>query len=77
MHSSKEIVNIQGLFVLTAGYVDMTTHPITQISPWYYYIIENVYYIYRLFILFISTLSSLLLFLYYHGGIREITSMPV
>ena len=37
----------------------MTTYPLRK----YYYIIESVYFIYRLFILFISTLSSLL-FLY-------------
>ena len=59
VHNSKEIVNIQGLFVLTVGYVDMTTYPLTK----YYYIIERVYFIYRLFILFISTFSFLL-FLY-------------
>ena len=47
---SKEIINIQGLFVLTVGYLDMTTYlPIK-----YYYIIESVYFIYRLFVLFIS-----------------------
>ena len=57
MHNSKEIVNIQGLFVLTVGYVDMTTYPLTK----YYYIIERVYFIYRLFVLFISTLPFLLL----------------
>ena len=59
VHNSKEIVNMQGLFVLTVGYVDMTTYLVTK----YYYIIERVYFIYRLFILFISTLSFLL-FLY-------------
>ena len=36
--------------------VDMTTYPITK----YYYIIEKVYFISRLFILFISTFSFLL-----------------
>ena len=38
MLNSKEIVNIQGLLVLTVGYVDMTTFPLTK----YYYIIERV-----------------------------------
>ena len=66
VHNSKEIVNIQGLFVATVGYVDMTTYPLTKyyhrdISPWNYYTIESVYFIYRLFILFISTLSLLLI----------------
>ena len=66
MHNSKEIVNIQGLFVLTVGYVDMTTYPLTKyyhrdISPWNYYTVERVYFIYRLLILFISTLSLLLI----------------
>ena len=58
-HNSKETVNIQGLFVLTVGYVDMTTYPLTK----YYYIIERVDFIYRLFILCITTFSFLL-FLY-------------
>ena len=57
--NSKEIVNIQDLFVLTVGYVDMTTYLLTK----YYYIIERVYFICRLFVSFISTLSFLL-FLY-------------
>ena len=34
MHNSKEIVNLEGLFVLTVGYVDMKTYPLTK----YYYI---------------------------------------
>ena len=51
--------NIQGLFVLTVGYVYMTTYPLTK----YDYIMERVCFICRLFILFISTLSFLL-FLY-------------
>ena len=50
---------MQGLFVLTVCYVDITTYPLTK----YYYIIGGVYFIYRLFILFITTFSFLL-FLY-------------
>ena len=46
VHNSKEIVNLQGLFVC----VDIKIYPLTN----YYYIIERVYFIYRLFILFIS-----------------------
>ena len=49
------MVNIQVLFVFTVGYVDMTTHLLTK----YYYIIERVYFIYRLFISLISTRSYL------------------
>ena len=30
VHNSKEIVNLQGLFVLTVGYVDMKTYPLTK-----------------------------------------------
>ena len=56
VHNLKEVVNIQGLLVLTVGYVDMTTYTPTK----YYYIIERVCFIYSLFILFISTLSFLL-----------------
>ena len=51
VHNSKEIINIQGLFILTVANVDMTTYPLTK----YYYIIEKVYFIHRLFVLFIST----------------------
>ena len=55
-HNLKEIANIQGLTVLTVSYLDMTTNPLTKC----YYINEIVYFIYRLFISFISTLSFLL-----------------
>ena len=58
-HNSKEIVNIQGLFVLIIGYVVMKTYTLTK----YYYIIARVYFIYRLLILFITTFSFLM-FLY-------------
>ena len=51
----------------------MITYPQTK----YYYIIERAYFIYRLFILFISTFSFLLFFIQYHGRIREIISIPV
>ena len=73
MHKEKEIVNLQGLLVLIVGYVDMIIYPLTK----YYYIIERVYFIYRLFILFISTFSFLLFFIQYHGDIREIISISV
>ena len=56
MHNLKKIVNLQGLFVLAVSYVDMTTYPLTK----YYYIIERVYFIYQLFILFIIIFSFLL-----------------
>ena len=58
-HNLKEIVNVQVLFVLTVGYINMTTTPLRK----YCYIIKGAYFIYRLFILFISTLS-LFMFLY-------------
>ena len=58
VHNLKGIVNIQGLFLLTVGYIDMTTILQTK----YYYIIDRAYFIYRLFVFFISILSSLLLF---------------
>ena len=47
VHNSKEILNMQGLFVLTVGYPDMTTYPLTM----YCYIIKREYLIYRLSIL--------------------------
>ena len=62
MHNLKEIANLQDLFVLTVGYVDMTTYSLTK----YYYIAERVYFIHRLFILFISRFSFLL-FLYLYA----------
>ena len=46
---------MEGLFIFTVGYVDMTTYPLRK----YYYIIERVYFTYRLFILFITTFSFL------------------
>ena len=57
MQKLKEIVNIQGFFVLNIGYVDMTTYAPIK----YYYTNERVCFIYRLFALFISTMSFLLL----------------
>ena len=56
VHNSKEIVSLQDLVVLTVSYVDIKTCPLTK----YYYIIEKAYFIYRLFILFVSTYSFLL-----------------
>ena len=57
-HNLKEIVNVQVLFVLTVGYINMTTTPLRK----YCYIIKGAYFIYRLFILFISTLSLFMFF---------------
>ena len=48
--------------------VHMTIYPLTN----YYYIIERVYFIYRLFILFISTFSYLL-FLYTYSIMEGLT----
>ena len=56
VHNLREIVNIQGLFVLIVGYVDMTMYSLTK----HHDIIERVYFIYWLFILHICTLSCLL-----------------
>ena len=58
MHYAQEVINLQGLCVLIVGYLDMSTYPLTK----YCYIIKRIYFIYRLFILFISTFSFLLLF---------------
>ena len=52
--------------------VDMTTYPLTK----YYYIIESVHFIYRLFILFISTFSFLL-FLYRCGIMEGLTPASI
>ena len=69
MHNSKEILNVNGLFVWKVGYVDMTTNPLTNIT-----ILLKEYTL--LFILFISTFSVVLFLYTYHGGKREISSMP-
>ena len=53
VHNLKEIVNLLGL--LACLFVDIKTYPLTK----YYYFYERVYFIYRLFILFISTFSFL------------------
>ena len=72
-HNSKEIVNIQGLFVLTVGYVDVTTYPLTK----YYYIIERVYFFIRYLYYLSVRCQSCCFYIQYYGGIRDITSMPV
>ena len=59
MYNSKEIVDLEGFFIWSVSYVDMTTYPATK----YYFIIERLYVIYRLLVLIISTFSFLL-FLY-------------
>ena len=59
VHNSKEIVNIQVLFVLTVGYLDMTIYSLAT----FYYIIQRMYLIYRLSVLCIS-IFQILLFLY-------------
>ena len=67
MHSAKEIVILYGLLALIVGYVDMITYPLTK----YYYIIERVYFNYRLFILFISTFSFLSFFYTLSWGYKK------
>ena len=59
VHDSKEIVNLQGLFILGFGYVGTTTYPLTKNSA------KRVYFIYKffMFLLFIGRFSFLV-FLY-------------
>ena len=54
VHNLKETVNIQGFDRWLRRYDHIST------NTKYYHIIERVYFIYRLLILFISTLSLLL-----------------
>ena len=56
VHNSKEIVNLQVLFVWTVGYVNIKSYPLTD----YFYIFERANFIYKLFILFVSTFSLFL-----------------
>ena len=74
MHNSKGIVNFQGLFVLTVGYVDIKTYIHKQ----------SIIILLKEHILFVGCLYYVLVhfhsccfYIQYHGGIREITSMPV
>ena len=76
MHNSKKIVNLQGLFVLTVVYVDMTTHPVRK----YCHVIKRASFIDKFFYIFYYSsvhFSSCCFCMQYHGAIREITSMPV
>ena len=75
VHSSQGIVNLQGLFVLIVGYVDMTRYPPTK----YYYVIKRAYFIYKFFIFYFLSVHfpSYCFYMQYHGAIREITSMLV
>ena len=59
MHNSKKIIYLQGLFVLTVGYGDMTTYLIRK----YYYVIKRACFVDEFFIfsLFITTFPFLLL----------------
>ena len=59
VHNSKEIVNLQGSFFCFDLWLRRYQNIYTLKK--YYYIIERVYFIYRLLILFISTFSFLLL----------------
>ena len=52
MHNSKEIVILQGFFVLTVGYVDVKTHPLTK----YYYI--RLFYIAFVLTVICTTICS-------------------
>ena len=61
------------MLVLIVGCVYMITYPLIK----YYYIIKRVYFIYKFFLLFISTFSFLLFFIQHHRSIRHITSIPI
>ena len=74
MHNSKEIVNLQGFFVLTVGYVDIKTYIHKQ----------SITILLKEYILFIGCLNYLSVHFHsccfniqYHGGRGEISSMPV
>ena len=55
VHNSKESGNLQDLFVLTVGYVDMSTYPLSE----YYYVIKEAHRFFMC-LLFINTFSFLL-----------------
>ena len=74
VHNSKEIVNLQGLFVLTVGYKDIKTdihlQSITILLKRYIFFIGCLYYLSLHF-------HSCCFYIQSPGGIRMITSMPV
>ena len=73
MHDSKEIENIQGLFVLTVSYVDITTTRLKSINI----LLKG----HRLFICCLYYLSVhchfKCFYKQYHGDVTEITSRLV
>ena len=68
MHNSKEIVNIQGLFVLTVGYVVITTNLLIK----YYSIIERVF----LFVVYIIYQYIFILAVFMHIIMEVLERLP-
>ena len=73
VHNSKETVNLQVLFVSAVGYVHIKTYSLKK----YYYIVERVHFIYRLFIYLSVHFHYRCFYIQYHGGRGEIASIPV
>ena len=69
-HNLKEIVNVQVLFVLTVGYINMTKESIAILLK------EHILFTGCLYYLSVHC-HSLCFYIQYHGGVTEITSMPV
>ena len=66
MHNLKETVNIQGLLVLTVGYVDMTIYPLTQIIT----ILLKAYILFIGYLYYLSVhCHSCCFYIQYHGDI--------
>ena len=75
MHNSQGIVNLQGLFVLSVGYVDVRTYPLIKYSM---LLKEHILFIRFLYLLYLSVhFHSYYFYMQYHGTITEITFMTV
>ena len=62
VHNLKKIVNLQGLLVLTVGYVDVKTYPLTK-----YYLKDYISFIGCLHYLIVH-FRSCCFYIQYHGG---------
>ena len=70
MYNSKEIVHLQGMFVLTVGYLYILEQSITILLKECILFIGCLHYLPVHF-------HSCCFYIQYHGGVREITSMPL
>ena len=74
VHNSEEIVNIQGLFALTVGYLRYCYISTNKVSL----ILLKEYTLFICCLYYLSVhFHSCCFYIKYHGGIRDTTSVPV